>query len=75
MTNAYRILALLSPETYQHASYLYCRRNTEALAEWVEPSDSTLGDGGGCHNLKNGKEASEVTEGKSSRMCWGRLSE
>ena len=25
-----------------------------------------------CHNLKNGKEASEVTEGKSSRMRWGR---
>ena len=24
------------------------------------------------HSLKNGKEASEVTEGKSSRMRWGR---
>ena len=24
------------------------------------------------HNLKNGKEASKVTEGKSSRMRWGR---
>ena len=29
-------------------------------------------DGGGqCHNLKSGKEAIEVTEGKSSRMRWG----
>ena len=28
--------------------------------------------GGRCHNLKNDKEASEVTEGKSSRMRWGR---
>ena len=27
---------------------------------------------GRCHNLKNGKEASEATEGKSSRMRWGR---
>ena len=26
---------------------------------------------GRCHDLKNGKEASEVTEGKSSRMRWG----
>ena len=26
---------------------------------------------GRSHNLKNGKEASEVTEGKSSRMRWG----
>ena len=25
-----------------------------------------------CHNLKNGNEASEVTEGKSSRKHWGR---
>ena len=25
-----------------------------------------------CHNVKNGKEASEVTYGKSSRMRWGR---
>ena len=24
--------------------------------------------GGRCHNLKNGKEASEVTEGKSSKI-------
>ena len=24
------------------------------------------------NNLKNGKESSEVTEGKSSRMRWGR---
>ena len=24
------------------------------------------------HNLENGKEASEVTEGKSSRLRWGR---
>ena len=27
---------------------------------------------GRYHNLKNGKEASEVTEGKSSMMRWGR---
>ena len=26
-----------------------------------------------CHNVKNGKEASEVTEGKSCRMCWGKV--
>ena len=25
-----------------------------------------------CHNLANGKEASEVTGGKSSGMRWGR---
>ena len=28
-----------------------------------------------CHNVKNGKEASEVTEGKSSRMRWGKTTE
>ena len=28
-----------------------------------------------CHNVKNGKEASEVTEGKSSMMRWGRQTE
>ena len=26
--------------------------------------------GGRCYNLKNDKEASEVTEGKSSRVRW-----
>ena len=25
-----------------------------------------------CHNVKNGKESSEVTEGKSSSMRWAR---
>ena len=25
-----------------------------------------------CHNVKNGKEVSEIIEGKSSRMRWGR---
>ena len=28
-----------------------------------------------CNNVKNGKEASEVTEGKSSRICWERWTE
>ena len=31
-----------------------------------------IGGGGRCHNLKNGKEASEVRKGKFSRMRWGR---
>ena len=30
------------------------------------------GGGGRFYNLKNGKEASEVTEGKASRMRWGK---
>ena len=30
------------------------------------------GGGSRCQNLNNGKEASEVTEGKCSRMRWGR---
>ena len=34
--------------------------------------DSSGGGGGRCHNVKNDKEASEVTEGKSSRMGWER---
>ena len=30
--------------------------------------ETNLTGGGRCYNLKNGKEGSEVTEGKSSRM-------
>ena len=38
-------------------------------------SAKSTGGGGRCHNLKNGKEVIEVTEGKSSRMRWRRYTE
>ena len=42
------------------------------LSAVLKPLSVVHGGGGRCHNLKNGKEISEVTEGKSSRMRWGR---
>ena len=39
---------------------------------WINLPSVRYGGGDRFHNLKNGNEASEVTEGKSSRMGWGR---
>ena len=51
-------------------------RYIEQYSQEKDPAPSNdfrlLTGGGRCHNLKNRKEASEVTEGKSSRMRWGR---
>ena len=50
----------------------YSYHITDKVECYVDVAVSHIAVGGRCYNLKNGKEASEVTEEKFIRMRWGR---